>query len=103
MPQMNGLELIKILNKDFPEVKILVVSMFNNMQSIKDIDGFLLKETDKQHLIYAIIGIVLRNEKHFNGISTDRSLLEFSKSILSKGKKKSSGLLQRNLQLMRLP
>ena len=87
MPQMNGLEFIKILNKDFPAVKILVVSMFDNMQSIKDIDGFLLKETDKQQLIDAISGIVLRNERHFNGISTDHSSLEFSKSILSKREK----------------
>jgi len=87
MPQMNGLEFIKIINKDFPAVKILVVSMFDNMQSIKDIDGFLLKETDKQQLIDAISGIVLRNERHFNGISTDHSSLEFSKSILSKREK----------------
>lgn len=87
MPKMNGLELIKILNKDFPSVKILVVSMFNNMQSIKNIDGFLLKETDKQQLIDAISGIVLRNERHFNGISSDHSSFEFSKSILSKREK----------------
>lgn len=93
MPQMNGLEFIKILNKDFPVIKILVVSMFNNMQSIKDIDGFLLKETDKQQLIDAISGIVLRNEKHFNGISTDQNLFEFNKSILSKREKEIIGLI----------
>lgn len=93
MPQMNGLEFIKILNKDFPAVKILVVSMFNNMQSTKDIDGFLLKETDKQQLIDAISGIVLRNERHFNGISADHSLFEFSKSILSKREKEIIGLI----------
>jgi len=38
--------------------------MFNNMQSIKHIDGFLLKETDKQQLINAVRGIVLRNRKN---------------------------------------
>ena len=41
MPEMNGLEFIKILKRDFPEIKILVLSMFHNMQPIKDIDGFL--------------------------------------------------------------
>lgn len=93
MPQMNGLEFIKILNKEYPEVKILVVSMFNNMQSIKHIDGFLLKETDKQQLINAIRGIVLRNERHFNGTATDHSLFEFSKTILSQREKEIIGLI----------
>jgi len=93
MPQMNGLEFIKILKKNFPSVKILVVSMFNNMQSIKDFDGFLLKETDRHDLIDAISGIVLRNERHFNGISSDLSLFEFSKSILSKREKEIIGLI----------
>jgi DNA-binding NarL/FixJ family response regulator len=97
MPQMNGLEFIKILNKDFPAVKILVVSMFDNMQSIKDINGFLLKETDKKQLIDAITGIVLRDERHFNGISTDHTLLDFSKTILSKREKEIIGLIAREL------
>lgn len=87
MPEMNGIEFIKILRKDYPEVKILVVSMFDNMQSLKDIDGFLLKETDKQQLIEAISGIVLRNETHFNGVASGSSLFEFNKSILSKREK----------------
>jgi DNA-binding NarL/FixJ family response regulator len=87
MPEMNGIEFIKVLRKDFPEVKILVVSMFDNMQSLKDIDGFLLKETDKQKLIDAITGIVLRDETHFNGAATNQSAFEFNKSILSKREK----------------
>ena len=87
MPEMNGIEFIKILKKDFPEVKILVVSMFDNMQSLKDINGFLLKERDKRRLIDAISGIVLRNESHFNGAASSQSVLEFNKSILSKREK----------------
>ena len=87
MPEMNGIEFIKILKKDFPSIKILVVSMFDNMQSLKDIDGFLLKETDKEQLIDAITGIVSRDETHFNGASTNKSLFKFNKSILSKREK----------------
>lgn len=93
MPQMNGIEFIKILNKDYPDVKILVVSMFDKMQSVKHIDGFLLKETDKQQLIDVIKGIVLRNERHFNGTSTDHGLFEFSKTILSQREKEIIGLI----------
>jgi DNA-binding NarL/FixJ family response regulator len=46
MPEMNGIEFIKI-SKEFSEVKILVVSMFDNMQSLKDINVFYSKKTDK--------------------------------------------------------
>ena len=97
MPEMNGIEFIKILRNDFPNIKILVVSMFDNMHSLKDINGFLLKETDKQQLIEAIEGIVLRNETHFNGASTNQRLFEFNKSILSKREKEIIGLIAKEL------
>lgn len=87
MPEINGIEFIKILKKDFPSIKILVVSMFDNMQTLKDINGFLLKETDIQQLIDAITGIVLRNETHFNGVPTKGSQFDFNKSILSNREK----------------
>jgi DNA-binding NarL/FixJ family response regulator len=82
MPEMNGLEFVKILKKDFPEIKILVLSMFQNIQSSEGIDGYLLKETDKKNLIKAINGIVLRNEKYF-AIQNKKNSLDFNKSILS--------------------
>jgi DNA-binding NarL/FixJ family response regulator len=87
MPEMNGIEFAKILKKEFPEIKILVVSMFENMQSLNDIDGFLLKETDKKQLISAINGIVLKDEKHFVGVINNSKALDFNKSILSKREK----------------
>jgi DNA-binding NarL/FixJ family response regulator len=82
MPDMNGLEFIKILKKQYPEIKILVLSMFENIQSSEDIDGYLLKETDKNTLLQAINGIVLNDEKHFVSENKKNSL-DFNKSILS--------------------
>jgi DNA-binding NarL/FixJ family response regulator len=82
MPEMNGLEFVKILKKQHPEIKILVLSMFENIQSSEGIEGYLLKETDKKNLIKAINGIVLRNEKHFVAENKKNSI-DFNKSILS--------------------
>jgi DNA-binding NarL/FixJ family response regulator len=82
MPEMNGLEFVKILKKQHPEIKILVLSMFENIQSSDGIDGYLLKETDKKNLIKAINGIVLKNEKHFVAENKKNSI-DFNKSILS--------------------
>lgn len=88
MPSMNGIEFIKKVKISDPDVKILVLSMFNNFQKIDAIDGFLLKETDKQHLVDAIIDIVMYDKKCFfdNGVFSKKSY-EFGKSILSEREK----------------
>ena len=87
MPEMNGLEFIKILKKEYPRIKILVLSMFKNMQSYKDIDGFLLKETDKDELIEAINRIVIQKEKVFAKNDDAFEEFDFRKSILSSREK----------------
>jgi DNA-binding NarL/FixJ family response regulator len=87
MPEMNGLEFIQIIKKDYPEIKILVLSMFKNLNSFKDIDGFLLKETDSLTLIKTINDIVLLNKKHFVGTENNLDTLDFKKSILSSREK----------------
>ncbi len=83
MPEMNGLEFIKILKSDYPKIKILVLSMFKNMQSHIGINGFLLKEINKSDLIATINGIVLRNERFFDNQNDALEEFDFKKSILS--------------------
>lgn len=87
MPEMNGIEFIKILHQDFPHIKILVLSMHKSYHHIEHIDGYLLKETDKEELIEAINGIVLQNKKYFvEQLSKDSDFI-FKKTILSKREK----------------
>lgn len=87
MPEMNGIEFIKILHQDFPYIKILVLSMHKSYHHIEHIDGYLLKETDKEELIEAINGIVLQNKKYFvEQLSKDSDFI-FKKTILSKREK----------------
>lgn len=59
MPEMDGIELSKILKKDFPEVKILVVSTHSNIKIISrliriGVNGYLLKNAEKSELLTAI-------------------------------------------------
>ncbi|WP_026729891.1 response regulator [Flavobacterium denitrificans] len=59
MPEMDGIELSKILKKDFPEVKILVVSTHSNVKIISrliriGVNGYLLKNAEKSELLTAI-------------------------------------------------
>ncbi len=59
MPEMSGLELTKAIKADYPQIKIIVLSMYNNKGVIMEIieaeaEGYLLKNTDKSELFKAI-------------------------------------------------
>ena len=84
MPDINGLELIKIVKKTYPDIKILVISMFNNLQSYNEMDGYLLKETGLQELFFAIDKIVYKGEKYFVTNEKKTSHFEYNKSIVGK-------------------
>jgi two-component system nitrate/nitrite response regulator NarL len=59
MPEMSGIELTRIIKKNYPGIKILALSMFNESQVIAEmidagISGYILKNTGKQELIEAL-------------------------------------------------
>ena len=83
MPEMNGVEFIKIIKATYPNVKILVLSMFESMETIADIDGYLLKETSKEELVKAIHAIVLKNEKYLKVPGNTQDAFAFKRTILS--------------------
>jgi DNA-binding NarL/FixJ family response regulator len=62
MPVMNGLELTKQIVKRYPNVKVLALSMFGDIDHIQDmleagISGYILKNTGNKELIEAINAI----------------------------------------------
>lgn len=59
LPGMNGLEVCQKLNKEYPEVKVLALSMHNEESFVTEIlkygaQGYILKNTGKKELISAI-------------------------------------------------
>ncbi|MGM7683124.1 response regulator transcription factor [Cytobacillus sp. Hm23] len=59
MPQMNGLEATRIIKQRWPQVKILILTTFNDdeyaMQALKDgANGFMLKTAEPAKLVSAI-------------------------------------------------
>ena len=59
MPELNGIELTKLIKNKYPEVKVLALSMHNDKQTITEmlqagISGFVLKNTGKKELIDAL-------------------------------------------------
>lgn len=59
MPEMSGTQLAATIKKERPEVKVLVLSMFNEQGIIHEIleteaEGYILKNTGREELVNAI-------------------------------------------------
>lgn len=95
MPEINGLEFVKMIKNQIPSLKILVVSMFKQIQSFENINGYLLKETGFDELKNAIRTIVLENENYFYSdyVNIKNDSLDFKKNILSKREKEIVALI----------
>ncbi|KAF2330579.1 response regulator transcription factor [Flavobacterium ginsenosidimutans] len=62
MPEMDGIELSKILRKEYPNIKILIVSTHSNVMIVSrliriGVNGYLLKNAEKEELLEAINSI----------------------------------------------
>lgn len=82
MPEMDGIELSKILKKQHPQIKILIVSTHSNAMIVSrliriGVNGYLLKNAEKEELLKAINTIASGEnyfaeeleEKHFTNSS----------------------------------
>lgn len=70
MPEMNGIEATEHIHKNFPDTKILAISMYDEQRYIVKMLqagalGYILKNTGKQELLNAI-DTVMRGESYFS-------------------------------------
>ncbi len=75
MPKMDGLEVARILKRDKPQIKIIVLSMLNNIAYIQEaqelgVEGYLLKNCRKTELVDAI-RLVAEGGKYVDDTVTD--------------------------------
>jgi DNA-binding NarL/FixJ family response regulator len=59
MPGMSGVELTRWVKQNYPDIKVLVLTMYNDREIVNEIlmseaEGYILKNTGKQELISAI-------------------------------------------------
>lgn len=62
MPDMDGIELTQKIKAEYPEIKVLTLSMFSEKQTIRDmvdagVSGYILKNTGKEELVGALTKI----------------------------------------------
>lgn len=103
MPEMNGQDLAKKVKQQFPEVKILALSMtgegdiVNNMINEADISGYVLKNIGKQELTHALQKIA------GGGIYfSDEVLKELEKFSNIKKENEETHLTAREIEIIRL-
>ena len=103
MPGMNGAELSKEVHKQFPEIKILALSMsgqgdlVNQMIEDSDIAGYVLKNIGKQELIKAL-GKISAGGIYFS----DEVLEEMLKASDKKRTTEEAHLTIREIEIIRL-
>lgn len=83
MPEMDGIELSKILKKEHPNVRILIVSTHSNVMIISrliriGVNGYLLKNAEKSELLKAI-NTIASGENYFAEELEEKHLSNSSK------------------------
>ncbi|WDF60732.1 response regulator transcription factor [Flavobacterium sp. KACC 22758] len=83
MPEMDGIELSKILKKQHPDVKILIVSTHSNVMIVSrliriGVNGYLLKNAAKEELLKAI-NTIASGENYFAQELEEKHLSNSSK------------------------
>lgn len=69
MPKMDGYEVLKRIGKEYPEIKVLILSMYHNEYSIiktlrEGAAGCLPKEVNPEEIHYAILEIITKGYYH---------------------------------------
>ncbi|RZK02796.1 MAG: response regulator transcription factor [Flavobacterium sp.] len=59
MPLLSGTELCKMIKSQFPHIQVLILSMYNNAQAVKEAvlaeaDGYILKNSGRNELLQAL-------------------------------------------------
>ena len=95
MPELDGVETTKYLKARYPDIRIIIISMEEDVQLVshlvdEGVDGYLLKNADPDELDLAI-RMVMKNEFYFSSSLTG-SFMKNSKTGRDSTDKKASEL-----------
>jgi DNA-binding NarL/FixJ family response regulator len=104
MPEMSGTELTKVVKSEYPEIKILVLSMFNDSAIVNEImnveaEGYILKNAGKQELISAIHKIA-NNGTYYSSEVISELMKDLKQTKIINENNKS--LSQREIEILKL-
>ena len=106
MPIMNGIEATKKAIEKYPELKVLVLTMFGEEKYyVEMIDagakGFVLKSSNKSELIKAIVD-VSNGQSYFSNELLSGIIAKIGKYKMSKDEKKAISFSNREIEIIQL-
>ncbi|MDX8340913.1 response regulator transcription factor [Draconibacterium sp. IB214405] len=105
MPEMDGVEVAGFLRRDYPDIRILILSMEDAPQLVthlinEGVNGYLLKSADPEELELAVKKVI-KNDFYFSG-SLSGAVLQGMKSTGSHDLVKKLKLTKRELEVLKL-
>lgn len=103
LPNLNGKEIAERLKSDFPKLKIMILTMYDESQLVREfqkigVEGYLLKNSTKDELLTAIFKIMSGEKVFDNKLSLMSSAPAFSGDEFQK----RYLLTPRELEILRL-
>ncbi len=108
MPEMNGIECTKKIKEIYPEIRILILSMYNEEQYVNEViksgaSGYILKNSGKEELINALKTIISKKPYYSPEVTQT-----YIKSLVKPDNKKSdinnviNDLTSREIEILEL-
>ncbi len=101
MPIMDGIQLTKALTENYPEIKVLAFTMFDQDNAVKQMldagaKGYILKNAGLKELLHAI-RTIHKGEKYF-----DHNIQVPDTENLKSGRREKGLLTKRELEILKL-
>ena len=107
MPEMDGLEATRYVVAEYPKIKIIALTMYDDEKFVKKMleigaHGYMVKNTEPDEVEKGIRA-VMKNEFFFSNSLSKKILTEtFTKSKLEKGSALKANLSARDLEILKL-
>lgn len=106
MPEMDGVEATKRLKKEFPEIRIVILSMEDDSQLVsmmvdEGVNGYLLKNADPDELELAI-KMVVKNDFYFSSALSGAILKNIKTNHAHHQSIENSHLNDREIEILKL-
>jgi DNA-binding NarL/FixJ family response regulator len=100
LPDGNGIELAKIIVKDFPQIKIILLTMYDDHLLLKEakkigVHGYMLKNTSKKQLLQAVQEVMEGNTFF------DESIFKVSEPTNREEISKKYSLTEREIEIVK--
>lgn len=107
MPEMSGIELTEKIKNYFPDIKVLVLSMFDDEEFVRSIiqveaEGYLLKSADEREIVRAVRHVANSGTYYAREILVIMANLNDKKTNASEEQQLIQSLSNRELEVLKL-